>query len=140
MKGEIFALAAALLWGFVPILDKLALSSGVSIYSANVVRSMGAVIAMVAITLYVHQMNFTNFSPKVVAYLIVAGAIAGAFAMVLYYMALKYIGASRTVPITAAYPMFTAIFSMIFLREHIDLRVFIGVIAIIIGIVLVSEG
>jgi len=139
MKGELLAVAAALLWGIAPVLDKLALSSGVSIYAANVVRSLGAFAAIVAITAAMHQLDFSDFDAKVIAYLAVAGAIAGALAMILYFSALKSIGASRTVPITAAYPMFTALFSILFLGELVSLRVVAGIVAIVIGIILVSE-
>ncbi len=139
MKGEVLALAAAVLWGFAPVLDKLALSSGISIYAANVVRSFGALTAILIVAFAVNQIEFARFDAKVAAYLLAAGAIAGAIAMILYFHALNAIGASRTIPITAAYPMFTAMFSVLFLGEELSLRVVAGIVAIIVGIILVSE-
>ncbi len=139
MKGEIFAIAAAVLWGLVPVIDKVALASGISIYTANFIRSVGAVVTILIISLLVRQLDFSILNAKIAAYLIISGAIAGAFAVVLYFSALKSIGASRTVPITAAYPMFTALFSFLLLSEEINLRVLAGIVMIVIGIILVSE-
>ena len=138
MRGEVFAIAAAILWGLVPVIDKIALSSGVSIYTANVIRSIGAATTIITLSVLTSQLQ-TTVDLKTVACLLVGGAIAGAFAVILYFSAIKTIGASRTVPITAAYPMFTAIISILVLGESISLKVAVGIVLIVIGIILVSE-
>ncbi len=139
MKGVVLAIIAALLWGIAPILDKIALSNGVSIYTATLVRLIGAVIAILAVSIPINQVDFTGFDLKRILLLLIAGAIAGAIAMIFYYSALRILGASRTVPLTAIYPMFTALFSFLFLGESVSIRLIIGVVLIVIGIVLVSE-
>ncbi|MCS7118834.1 MAG: DMT family transporter [Archaeoglobaceae archaeon] len=136
MKGEILALIAALLWGIVPILDKYALQE-VPTYPAIVIRAFGGFAAILTISAILKDFNF-NFS-KAAVLLLISGAISGAFGMIFYFEALKSIGASRAVPITAIYPMFTAVFSLIFLSELISARVLIGIVLIIVGIILVSE-
>jgi transporter family protein len=59
--------------------------------------------------------------------------------MIFYFEALKSIGASRAVPITAIYPMFTAVLSFLLLSEAISARVLLGIAMIILGTILVSE-
>jgi len=139
MRGELLALLAALLWGIAPILDKIALSNGVSIYTATIIRLIGAIVAIVAVSLMLNQMDLTGFDMKRICLLLIAGVIAGAIAMVFYYTALRILGASRTVPLTAIYPMFTALFSVLFLGEHVSLRLVVGTVLIVVGIILVSE-
>ena len=138
--GEVLAFIAAVLWGFVPILDKTALIGNVSPYLANLIRSLGALIFLTIVVLVLRDFDLEVFDAKRVSLLMTAGAIAGGLAMVIYYMALKSIGASKAVPITSIYPLFTVIFSAIILRESFDLvRVLLGTALIVIGIVLVSR-
>ncbi len=140
MMGEVLAFIAAVLWGFVPILDKTALIGNVSPYLANLIRSLGALIFLSIVVLVLRDFDLEVFDAKRVSLLMTAGAIAGGLAMVIYYMALKSIGASKAVPITSIYPLFTVIFSAIILRESFDfVRVLLGTALIVIGIVLVSR-
>lgn len=138
MMGEIFAVISAVLWGIAPIFDRYALSTGVPIYTALAIRALGAFFAMIFIIILFRETNF-SFRLDSLSALLVAGAIGGAIAMVFYYKALDLIGASRTVPITAIYPMFTALFSLLLLSESITPKTFIGIVFIVIGVILVSE-
>ncbi|MCS7143923.1 MAG: EamA family transporter [Archaeoglobaceae archaeon] len=138
MIGEIFAVLSAVLWGIAPILDRYALSTGVSVYTALAVRAFGALFAMPFIVILLRDTNLT-IRIDALASLLIAGAIGGAIAMIFYYRALETIGASRTVPITAIYPMFTALFSLILLSESITAKTLLGIVFIVIGVILVSE-
>ncbi len=140
MMGEVLAFLAAILWGFVPILDKTALIGNVSPYLANLIRSLGALLFLTLTVLILRDFDLEVFDARRVSILMVAGAIAGGLAMVIYYMALKSIGASKAVPITSVYPLFTVIFSAIILRESFDVpRVLLGTALIVAGIILVSR-
>ena len=140
MMGEFLAFVAAILWGFVPILDKTALTGNVSPYLANLIRSTGALVFLSLTVLILRDFSLEVFDAKRVSILMLAGAIAGGLAMVIYYMALKSIGASKAVPITSVYPLFTVIFSAIILRESFDVpRVLLGTALIVAGVILVSR-
>lgn len=138
MKGEILALISAVLWGFAPILDRYALLSGAQIYTALAVRALGALIAMLFILSVLR--GGLAVEAKAAVLLLIAGAIGGAIAMVFYYLALESVGASRTVPITAIYPMFTALFSFLLLSEPLSPKTIAGIAFIVLGVILVSEG
>ncbi|MEM2191344.1 MAG: GRP family sugar transporter [Archaeoglobaceae archaeon] len=138
MLGEIFAIISAIFWGVAPILDRYALSTGVPMYLALAIRASGALFAMLIIAILLRETNLT-IRLDALASLLIAGAIGGAIAMIFYYRALEMIGASRTVPITAIYPMFTALFSFIFLSESITPKTLAGIVFIVIGVILVSE-
>uniref|UniRef100_A0A7J2TIL2 EamA family transporter n=1 Tax=Archaeoglobus fulgidus TaxID=2234 RepID=A0A7J2TIL2_ARCFL len=136
MKGEMLALIAAILWGIAPILDKYALQE-MPTYPAIVIRALGGLIAILAISFALGEAEYKL--SRSILLLLISGAISGAFGMVFYFEALKSIGASRAVPITAIYPMFTAVISFLLLSEAISARVVLGIVLIILGVILVSE-
>ncbi len=141
MKGEILALLAALLWGIAPIFDKIVVSSGVSPYTANLIRAFGAIAFLTLAVLWLRQFDLSAYTGKNLIYLLTAGALGGGLAMILYYIALKFTQASKVVPLTSIYPLFTVIFSAIALGENISPKVVVGTILIILGVMLVcGEG
>ncbi|AKG91185.1 putative membrane protein [Geoglobus ahangari] len=134
------AILAALMWGFVPVLDKTALASGISIYTAILVRSVGAILVMGLVVMLTGGLKPQEFSVRSVSILMAAGAIAGGIAMVVYFMALQKIGAAKTVPITSIYPLFTIVFSALILRENFDYtNVFIGTLLIVAGLIVLQR-
>ncbi|AEA47237.1 EamA family transporter [Archaeoglobus veneficus] len=142
MKGELLAILAALLWGIAPILDKLAIADAeISPVVANIIRSLGALTVLALIAVFLQDFSFSEFTPKRIAYLLTAGSIAGGIAMIIFYLALKQIGASKTVPLTSIYPLFAVIFSVVLLGEQVDVvRVAVGTVLIVSGIIFVMTG
>lgn len=140
MNGVILALLSALMWGFVPVLDKTAISEGMSIYTANLVRSIGAITTMSIAVILTGSLRSGEFNFKSMILLLIAGSIAGGIAMIVYFMALQKMGAARTVPITSIYPLFTIFFSALILRESFDLgKVFFGTTLIVIGLIVLQR-
>ncbi len=139
MKGEFLALLAALLWGIAPIFDKIVVSSGVSPYMANLIRAFGAITFLVLAVVIFKQFDLSAFNGRNVAYLLIAGALGGGLAMILYYIALKFTHVSRVVPLTSIYPLFTVVFSAIALGENVSPKVVVGTILIVIGVALVCS-
>jgi len=138
MKGELLALIAALLWGIAPIFDKIVVSSGASPYTANFVRALGA-IAFLALAVVIKG-DFEMISLRNVSLLLMAGALGGGLAMILYFTALRFSTASRVVPLTSIYPLFTVLFSAIVLGEKLSPKVVVGTALIVVGVALVCEG
>ncbi|MCS7122308.1 MAG: DMT family transporter [Archaeoglobaceae archaeon] len=135
MHGELLALIAAILWGLAPIFDKLALQTGVSIYVANFVRLLSAVLITFV---FAAKYNF-NISLNATFYLIIAGTIGGVVAMLLYYSALSTSETAKVVAITASYPLFTALFAYILLGEEISFKTLLGILLVFLGILLLSK-
>lgn len=138
MKGEILALIAALLWGIAPLMDKYVVSTGVSPILANFIRVAGALIFLAIATVVAKDLSSAKLTFKNVAYLLIAGIIASGVAMVIYFQALKLSQASKIVPITSIYPLFTVIFSALILGENISPKVVLGALLIVVGLALVS--
>ncbi len=138
MKGEILALIAALLWGIAPLMDKYVVSTGVSPILANFIRVAGAFVFLAIATLVAKDFTYAKLTFKNVVYLLIAGVIASGIAMVIYFQALKVSQASRVVPITSVYPLFTVIFSALILGENVSPKVVVGAVLIVVGLSLVS--
>ncbi len=141
MKGELLAIVAAILWGIAPLFDKMAIvNSNVSPVLANLIRSVGAFSILILIALIMKDFNLSAFTPQRITFLLTAGSIAGGVAMIIFYLALRQIGASKTVPLSSIYPLFTVILSAIFLGEAVTPKVLIGAALIVAGVVLVMTG
>ena len=139
MKGELLAFMAALLWGTVPLLDKIIAATAISPVAANIVRSAGALLSLLLLSLLMRELSFEGIRGVNILILLTAGAIAGGIAMVIYYGALKSIGAAKAVPITSVYPLVTVVLSVLILGEKVNLpKVMAGTLLIVLGLVLVT--
>jgi|Deesub1362B_J571_1020462.scaffolds.fasta_scaffold00391_21 uncharacterized membrane protein len=141
MKGEFLALLAALLWAISAIFDKVAITNNtVPIPQANLIRSFGGFIFLLLIILTMRDFDFSAFDSRRISLLLIAGSIAGGIAMIIFYFALRQIGAARTVPLSSIYPLFTVLFAALFLGESISLRTVAGTVLIVLGVIFVVEG
>ncbi|WP_457550341.1 EamA family transporter [Archaeoglobus sp.] len=137
MKGEILALVSALLWGIAPLFDKYVVSTGVSPYLANLIRVSGALMFLAIVTFVAKDYSYAKLTIKSITFLLIAGIIASGVAMIVYFQALKLSQASRIVPITSIYPLFTVIFSALLLGENVSPKVVIGAVLIVVGLSLI---
>ena len=138
MRGEILALFAALLWGIAPLFDRIAIVN-ISPLAANFVRALAS-FSILLIYLLVSESipQLFKISTKALVFLIIAGIMAGAIAGIAYYYSLKMIGAAKTVPLTSVYPLITVVLAAVLLGESVSLRVYIGAVLIVAGVILVS--
>lgn len=123
-----------LLWGMTPIMEKVGLTKvdpfiGVTIRSAIVTAGLFILTFILGkgkALMTVDGRSFLLFSAS--------GLIAGLLGMWTYYSALKMEATSKIVPITAAYPLVTAVLSVLILKEGVTLPRVIGTFLIVVGI------
>lgn len=138
MEAFLLALLTAFIWGFVPFLEKVGLSS-VEPTTAYLVRCSGVIIGIVITISFTP--NFSSFGKmgiKSVSFLVLAGILAGFVAQVVFYKALKMGEISRIIPITSCYPLFTFILGWAFLGEEITLPKVMGMFLILGGLFLLK--
>ncbi len=138
MEVYFLALLTAFIWGFVPFLEKVGLSS-VEPTAAYVVRCTGVMLG--AGIIMFTQSPFSAISKmgfKSISFLILAGLLAGFVAQVVFYKALKTGEVSRIIPITCCYPLFTFILGWMFLGEEVTLSRVIGMFLVLGGIFLLK--
>lgn len=127
-------IVTTLLWGFTPIIEKVALTKvdplvGVTIRSALVTAGLFVLTFLVGkgkALMEVDGRSFLLFGAS--------GMMAGLLGMWTYYAALKMEATSKIVPIAASYPLVTALLSVLILREEVTLPRVVGTAFIVIGI------
>ena len=138
MEAFFLALLTAFIWGFVPFLEKVGLSS-VEPTAAYLVRCSGVFMGVVITICFApHFPPLGKMGIKSILFLVLAGLLAGFVAQLVFYKALKAGEISRIIPITSCYPLFTFLLGWMFLGEEITLSKVIGMLLILGGIFLLK--
>jgi len=123
-----------LLWGFTPILEKIGLTKVDPVVGITI-RSTVAAVGLLILTLLLGRGRaLIEVDGKGFLLFGASGLLAGALGMWAYYAALKMEATSKIVPISASYPLVTALLSVLILREGVTLPRVIGTALIVIGI------
>ena len=124
----------ALLWGATPILEKIGLTKVDPVVGITI-RSAVATVGLLILTLLLGRGRaLIEVDGKGFLLFGASGLLAGALGMWAYYAALKMEATSKIVPISASYPLVTALLSVLILREGVTLPRVIGTALIVIGI------
>jgi transporter family protein len=134
-KMVIFLLVVTtLLWGTTPILEKIGLTKVDPVVGITI-RSAVATIGLLILTLLLGRGRaLIEVDGKGFLLFGASGVLAGALGMWAYYAALRMEATSKIVPISASYPLVTALLSVLILREGVTLPRVIGTALIVIGI------
>lgn len=128
-----------LLWGTTPLFEKIGLKHTEPLMGVFI-RSLAITVILFVIYLFSGRLNeFTKVPPMGYVLFSASGIMAGLIAMWTYFYLLKAGMASKIVPIAAAYPLITAILSMVILKEEVNMQRIVGVILTIIGVVLIKQ-
>ena len=130
----LLVVTAAILWGATPILEKIGLTK-VDSLAGITIRSAVATVGLLIITFILGRGRaLMEVDGKGFLLFGASGLLAGALGMWAYYAALKMEATSKIVPISASYPLVTALLSFLILREGVTLPRVIGTALIVIGI------
>jgi transporter family protein len=128
-----------LLWGSTPLLEKIGLK-GVEPLTGILIRSFAVTIVLFIIYICTGRLHeLTKISLKNYSLFTASGIMAGLLCMWTYFYLLKSGMTSKIVPIAAAYPLVTAILSILILREEVTLQRIIGICLTIFGIILIKQ-
>jgi transporter family protein len=133
----IFASIAAFFWGCAPIIDKLSLKTT----SAPGVLFWRSLINLLFAAIMLLVMGKANLlgNRQGIMYAMLGGLLSGGVGQLMYYLALSRSEASWVVPLTAGYPMITALMAMVFLREPVTPVRFGGILMIVVGGLLLGK-
>ena len=139
MLGELLSLSAALCWAIGASMYKVSLER-VNPIGLNFVRSIPATALLFLITVSMGKADaFAMLDERITVYVLGASLIAWAIGDSLYFAGLKFIGVSRTVPLSYSYPLFILPLSLWLLHEPLTYNTLIGSLAIILSIWLISR-
>ncbi len=141
--GELLNIAllviTMLLWGTTPLMEKVGLRE-VDPLIGVFLRSAAVVIVLAIVFFFSGRYGeLTRVSPKNIALFTGSGIMAGLVAMWTYFYVLKYGMVSQIVPITASYPLVTALLAFLVLGESFSIQRVVGIIMTVTGIILVKQ-
>ncbi|AFK22270.1 DMT family transporter [Pyrococcus sp. ST04] len=139
LTGVLLALTSALCWGSASVLIRIGLKDKSPI-AANLVRLYFS--ATTYLILFLVLGNYSEIASMPLKYHLIA-FISAQFGFVIgdyfYFSALKSLGVSRTVPITSTYPLWTLIWAYLFLGREITVKIILGAVLVVLGIVIVRQ-
>ncbi len=131
-------IVTTLLWGTTPIIEKIGLVR-VDPFIGVTIRSTIVTIALLMLTFLLGKGRaLIELEGRSIFIFGLSGLMAGLLGMWTYYTALKIGPTSKIVPISACYPLITALLSVFILKEGLTLLRVIGTTLIVIGIWLVK--
>ena len=140
MKAQIFALLTAMAWGIGGYFEKRGLLLG------NLSPQMGITIRTSVALLILSAVSFPQWKSVLTAgtkpllYIVLGGGVlAGAFGMLLFYMALKQGSISQVMPIAFTSPLFGVLMGVLVGGASLQPKQLIGMVLTIGGIALVSS-
>ncbi|MEC9382114.1 MAG: EamA family transporter [Thermodesulfobacteriota bacterium] len=137
LNPNLLALLVAAIWGLAPIFEKLSLQSMSPLFVLFVrfvlVTSLFVPIFITSNEAFsVDQLSFRNLM------LILIPGILAVVGIYLYFNALAGSSASKIVPLTAIYPLFTCFYAFIFLKEDFTTEKIVGTILIVAGVFILN--
>jgi len=137
--GIVFGLVSAFMWATTSLAIK-AQSEAIHPTSFNAFRmAVGAVFAYAILPFFGGWSALASIRTPTVLVLCVSSIAGIALADSMYFWSLTKIGASRAMPISGAYPMFTWALAVPLLGEAITARAMAGTLLVLSGIYLLSQ-
>lgn len=137
MKAFYFAVITAIVWGVVPVLEKMGLAR-IAPLAGLMVRSCGVLIGATVVALFNTNALRTALraEPRTLFFLIMGGFMASVVGQMFFYNALKSGETSKVVPIAGTYPLVSFLLGIIFLGESITGVKLTGVSFVLLGLFL----
>jgi len=135
MHGYLLAVAAAVLWGLLYVLDERVLA-GVSIYRLYFLHSLAGLAVSAAVLLAQGEPpgSLLRLSwPGVGTGLVLATMAVVVLACLSIFSSIQALGASRAAVLEISYPLFVAVFGWLLYRQPIQWPVVVGGAFIFIG-------
>jgi len=135
MKAYYFALMTAIVWGIVPIMEKIGLTK-ISPMAGIFIRSCGVLVGISVLAMFNGEAIKVAMKadPKTIFLLAGGGFMASILGQIFFYNALKIGDASKLVPIAGTYPLFAFLLGVIFLGEGLTMAKAGGVMFVILGL------
>lgn len=132
LGGVLAALCAALFWAFASLLfDRM--SATLTAIEINLMKGLGALLFSL-ITLYVSGDSLAGISRPVFWLLALSGFVGITLSDTTFLLAIKYMGARRTLLVATLAPPMTGLISWAFLGEHLPGLAWIGILITAVGI------
>lgn len=139
MTGALLALLVAAIWGLSPIFEKMSLVKA-SPFTAMTVRFVFTCAIVMAISLGTGKYReIMKLDGMTLLWICLGGIVGGIIGFLLYFFALRDGLTTKIIPIVATFPLFTAFYAWLFLKEQITLSRLAGIILVVAGVALINR-
>ncbi len=141
MEGRVLLLWLLTLffWGTTPLFEKAALRATDPLVALTWRTGLAAFILLLATFVSGKAPLLASLSLRDYLALALSGLFAGVFGMFTYFSLLKSGEASKVVPLTAAYPLVTALCALLFFQEKLTALRLLGIILTILGLIILER-
>ncbi len=141
MEGHVILLwfLTLLFWGSAPLFEKWALRALDPLLALTLRTGLAALILLGASLLNHNWAAVSKLTWRDVLALAASGILAGVLGMFTYFSLLKSGQASKIVPMTAAYPLVTALLAFLFLGEKLSFLRIVGILLTILGLIILQK-
>lgn len=137
MKAYYFALLTALVWGLVPVFEKMGLSRltpAAGIFVRCLAVSSGAIVLLIARPQILPELARTPL--RNIGLIVFGGFTANFIGQLLFYNALKDGDVSRVTPVAGAYPLIAFLLGILVLGESLTVTKMFGIAFVLLGVFL----
>lgn len=139
MNAFWWALLSAMIWGCVPLMEKIGLGQA-SPVAGVMVRSVGIVIGLFLFSFVGSPWETTRGLGWTSILLLMAGGLLASFVgQMAFYHALRAGAISQVTPVAGTYPLVAALLGWIVLKEPFTIPRLLGVLSIVLGVVLLRK-
>lgn len=137
MKSFYFAIITAVIWGIVPILEKMGITR-IEPLAGVLVRSCGVILGVFILAIFNNNLLKIALRAdlRTIFFLVTGGLMASILGQIFFYSALKEGEASKLVPIAGTYPLVSFLLGLIFLGESFTIAKGLGMAFVILGVFL----
>ncbi|MBN2120836.1 MAG: EamA family transporter [Candidatus Omnitrophica bacterium] len=130
----IWSILAALIWGIVPLIEKIGLAK-IDPLVGLFYRCLGVLIGITALGIFfLKPQEIKSVDLRSAVLIVTAGIFASVIAQICFYNGLKLGEVSKVVPIAGSFPLISFILGVFFLGESLNPVKLVGVSLIIAGI------
>jgi drug/metabolite transporter (DMT)-like permease len=132
-----FVLIAACLWGTAPIFVRKGLPHASA--SVGVLCGLLASLPVIVLVFVVHPRSVTQvISPQAAGWFIAAGISGPCLGRMFNYLGVAHLGAAKSTPLVNTSPLFTTVLALIFLQEHLTLKILGGILSVVAGVAVLT--
>jgi transporter family protein len=134
MSAFWWAFLAAMVWGIVPVFEKVGLKN-ISPFTGLFYRCMGVFFGMVLVGPFIFKPNeIKSADLRSIGFLLIGGFLASIVGQIFSYYSLKMGEISKVVTISGSYPFIAFLLGVFLFHESVSLAKAVGVGLILVGL------
>lgn len=140
VNGEMMAAVCAVCMAVEGVINRKGIWS-TNIWTGNLIRMVVATMGLVFVMGYKGILNNlpSLLNTHLFAWLFLSAIISLFVGEISYLESIKRCGVSRSLPVSSTYPLFVALFAVLFQGEVFDVKILVGCVLIVLAIYLISE-